>query len=63
VTTPEIIEIIEQPTTVITIGADQTGSSTCGLTSVALAGNTPTTGTGAWSIVSGTGGTITTTSS
>ena len=51
------------PATVSNAGADQTGSSTCGLTSVALAGNTPTTGTGAWSIVSGTGGTITTAAS
>jgi hypothetical protein len=44
-------------------GTDQTGSATCGLTSVTLAGNTPTVGTGAWSIVSGTGGSITTASS
>lgn len=44
-------------------GADQTGVSTCGLTSITLAGNTATTGTGAWSIVSGTGGTVTTPSS
>lgn len=44
-------------------GLDQTGTSTCGLTSVTLAGNTPSPGTGAWSIISGTGGTITTASS
>jgi hypothetical protein len=44
-------------------GADQTGASTCGLTSVTLAGNTPTFGTGTWTIISGTGGTITTPSS
>ena len=41
-------------------GPDQTGSTTCGLTSVTLAGNSPTVGTGLWSIVSGTGGIITT---
>jgi hypothetical protein len=44
-------------------GADQTGSATCGLTSITLAGNTPASGTGLWSIVSGTGGVITTPSS
>lgn len=44
-------------------GPDQIGNSTCGLTSVTLAGNTPSPGTGAWSIISGTGGTITTPSS
>ena len=44
-------------------GPDQTGSATCGLTSVTLAGNSPTLGTGAWSIVSGLGGTVTTPSS
>ena len=37
-------------------GSDQTGSSTCGLTQVTLAANTPALGTGAWSILSGTGG-------
>jgi RHS repeat-associated protein len=37
-------------------GPDQTGSSTCGLTTVTLTGNTPTIGSGAWSIVSGSGG-------
>jgi hypothetical protein len=44
-------------------GPDQTGASTCGLTSVTLAANTPTVGTGAWSIISGAGGTVTTPSS
>ena len=42
---------------------DQTGASTCGLTTVTLGGNTPTVGTGAWTIVSGNGGTIATPSS
>ena len=37
-------------------GPDQTGTSTCGLTTVTLAANTPTVGTGQWSILSGTGG-------
>lgn len=37
-------------------GTNQTGSSTCGLTTVTLAGNTPSVGTGLWSVVSGTGG-------
>ncbi|WP_281238022.1 gliding motility-associated C-terminal domain-containing protein [Flavobacterium praedii] len=37
-------------------GADQTGATTCGLTTVTLGGNTPTVGTGKWTIVSGTGG-------
>jgi hypothetical protein len=40
-------------------GPDQTGSAMCGLTSTTLAANTPTEGTGSWSIVSGTGGNIT----
>ena len=35
-------------------GADQT--SLCGVTSTALTANTPVVGTGAWSIVSGVGG-------
>jgi len=48
------------PVTTANAGSDQTGSSTCGLTSVPLAGNTPTVGTGLWSIVNGTGGTIAT---
>ncbi|HEY8894137.1 MAG TPA: HYR domain-containing protein, partial [Niastella sp.] len=47
-------------TTTANAGPDQTGAATCGLTSVTLAANTPTAGTGSWSIVSGAGGTITT---
>ena len=39
-------------------GSDQTGASTCGLTSVTLAGNNPSIGTGKWSIVSGAGGSL-----
>ena len=49
--------------TVSNAGSDQTGSSMCGLTSTTLAGNTPSAGTGSWSIVSGSGGSITTASS
>ncbi|MFV8348038.1 hypothetical protein ACNQGX_18270, partial [Flavobacterium sp. ZB4P13] len=41
-------------------GADQTGAGTCGLTTVTLAGNAPAVGTGAWTITSGAGGTVTT---
>jgi hypothetical protein len=37
-------------------GPDQTGAATCGLTSVTLAANNPSPGTGAWTIISGTGG-------
>jgi RHS repeat-associated protein len=39
-------------------GPAQTGAATCGLTSVTLAGNTPTVGTGSWSVLTGTGGTF-----
>ncbi|MEK6780697.1 MAG: DUF6443 domain-containing protein [Bacteroidota bacterium] len=48
-------------------GPDQTGATTCGLTSISLAGNAPipTAGTGTWSIVPGSavGGIITSPSS
>ncbi len=47
----------QNPTT-SNAGPDQT--SLCGTTSTTLAGNTPAVGTGLWTIVSGTGGTITT---
>ncbi len=46
--------------TVAAAGADQTGAGTCGTTSTTLAGNTPTVGTGTWTIVAGVGGTIVT---
>ena len=39
-------------------GPDQTGAATCGLTTVTLSANAPATGTGSWSIIGGTGGTI-----
>ena len=51
-------EICATPTT-SAAGADQTGAATCGLTTVTLAANAPSVGTGAWSIVSGAGGTVT----
>ena len=56
------ITVIENPT-VANAGPDQTGTSTCGLTIATLGGNTPSVGTGAWTIVSGSGGTITNPSS
>ncbi|PZX94023.1 hypothetical protein DOS84_08770, partial [Flavobacterium aquariorum] len=42
--------------TISSAGADQIGATTCGLTTVTLGANTPTVGTGKWTIVSGTGG-------
>ncbi|WP_165585925.1 hypothetical protein, partial [Pedobacter nototheniae] len=51
--------LINSAPTVSNAGADQTGLATCGLTSVTLAANTPTSGTGIWSIFSGAGGTVT----
>jgi hypothetical protein len=53
--------IISAPTA--NAGADLTGSTTCGASSIAMAGNTPTAGTGLWTIVSGTGGALTSPSS
>jgi hypothetical protein len=49
---------VVQPPTSSNAGPDQIGSATCGLTSVTLAANTPAAGTGVWSIISGTGGTV-----
>jgi hypothetical protein len=37
-------------------GPDQISAATCGLTSIKLSGNKPTIGAGAWSIISGSGG-------
>jgi hypothetical protein len=61
--TDDVVITFNQNPTAANAGPDQTGATTCGLTSVTLAGNTPTVGTGAWSIVSGTGGSVTTASS
>ncbi|MBU3660286.1 MAG: hypothetical protein FGM14_10470 [Flavobacteriales bacterium] len=61
--TDDVVITFNQNPTASNAGADQTGLATCGLTSVTLAGNSATTGSGAWSIISGTGGSITTPSS
>src|SRR5204862_485472 len=49
--------------TVAVAGPDQTGAALCGVTSTTLGANAPVVGTGAWSIVSGAGGTIVTVNS
>ncbi len=51
--------VISLAPTIANAGADQNGAATCGLTIVTLSANTPVDGTGLWSIVSGTGGTVT----
>jgi hypothetical protein len=61
--TDDVIITFNQNATAANAGPDQTGASTCGLTSVTLGANTPSAGTGAWSIVSGVGGTVTAPSS
>jgi hypothetical protein len=53
-----VLIIFNQNPTAASAGADQTGSATCGLTSITLAGNAPSLGTGVWSVVSGSGGTF-----
>ena len=45
-----------QTPTVANAGLDQTGVTTCGLTTVTLGGNAPAVGTGRWTVVSGAGG-------
>lgn len=42
--------------TIANAGADQTGTLTCGLTTLSLSANNPVGSTGTWSIVTGTGG-------
>jgi hypothetical protein len=54
--TDDVLITFNQNPTTSNAGADQTGSSTCGLTTVTLDGNIPTIGTGQWSVVSGVGG-------
>ena len=61
--TDDVSITFNQAPTVANAGPDQTGASMCGLTSTTLAANTPVAGTGSWSIIGGTGGTITTPSS
>jgi PKD domain len=53
-----LVTLNRNPTT-SNAGPDQTGAATCGLTSVTLAGNAPSVGTGQWSIISGSGGSFT----
>ncbi len=48
----------QQSPTPANAGTDQVDASMCDLTSTTLAGNTPTIGTGQWTIVSGTGGNL-----
>ncbi|MEO6452650.1 MAG: DUF2341 domain-containing protein [Ginsengibacter sp.] len=60
VSTDDVVITFNQAPTTSAAGADQTGAATCGLTTVTLAANAPSIGTGAWSIVSGAGGTVTT---
>lgn len=52
-----IITVYAVPTTA-NAGTDLTGLSTCGATSVTLAGNDPAPYTGLWTIISGTGGSV-----
>ncbi|MBB3842153.1 hypothetical protein FHS57_006184 [Runella defluvii] len=61
--TDDVIITFNQNPTTSNAGPDQTGATTCGVTQVTLSGNTPTVGTGSWSVVSGTGGTFGTVSS
>ena len=58
--TDDVNITFNQNPTVADAGPDQTGAAMCGLTTTTLAANTPAVGTGAWSIVSGLGGTVTT---
>ncbi len=52
----DVVITFNQIPTPANAGADQTGAATCGSTTVILAANSPTVGTGSWSIVSGAGG-------
>ena len=61
--TDDVVITFNQNPTTSAAGPDQTGIATCGSTSVTLAANAPTVGTGAWSIISGAGGSVTTPSS
>ncbi len=51
------ISFVNNPSTA-NAGPDQNGASTCGQTSLTLAANTPLTGNGLWTIVSGGSGTF-----
>ena len=52
--TDDVSITLDQTPTIAAAGADQSGCST----SLTLAGNSPTVGTGTWSIVSGSGGSL-----
>ena len=55
--TPVTFTITVQPAPpVANAGPDQTGTATCGLSTVTLAANTPTSGTGMWTEVGGSSG-------
>lgn len=54
--TDDVNVTFNQNPTISNAGSDQTSAATCGLTTVTLAANTPSVGTGAWSVVSGAGG-------
>src|SRR4029079_14118850 len=54
--TDDVNITFNQNPTASNAGPDQTAAATCGLTTVTLAANVPGVGTGAWSIVSGAGG-------
>ena len=52
-----VITFLRAPST-SNAGSNQNGASTCGLTTLSLAANTPNSGVGTWSVQSGSGGTI-----
>ncbi len=54
----DVVIVFAQSPTPANAGTDQVDASMCDLTSTTLAGNTPTIGTGQWTIVSGTGGNL-----
>jgi len=56
--TRELDVTVSPAPTTANAGLDQTGAATCGFTTVTLAANAPTVGTGAWTILTGTGGTV-----
>ncbi len=58
----DVMVTFNQNPTAANAGPDQTGIATCGLTSVQLAGNSPSVGNGNWTVVSGTGGSFANTS-
>jgi hypothetical protein len=58
--TDDVNITFSQAPTIANAGPDQTGSAMCGVTTATLAANAPAIGTGAWTITSGAGGTVTT---